>query len=283
MRAALLLAALLALQDAKVKEKKDIAYVDGEGDDAKRHKLDLYLPDTDKPFPVLMWIYGGGWKMGEKAMYAELGRRFAEAGIGCAVINYRLSPDVQHPEHVKDCARAFAWIVAHIKEHGGNPDRLFVSGQSAGGHLTALLALNPTYLEELKVPADAIKGAIPLSGVYTIPAIKRELPGLKMFKEAFGSDPEVCKEASPTTHVKNAKAPMLVITETEDDKALLRESMAGFKKALEAAEIKTVEFIDAKDRNHISIVTKLQAKGDDPVRKAMVDFIHKRCEELDRK
>jgi len=274
---------LLVAQDARIREKKDLAYFDGDGADAKKHRLDLYLPATDKPFPVLMWIHGGGWKMGDRSMYGELGRRFAEAGIGCAVISYRLSPDVKHPEHVKDCARAFAWLHANVKEHGGNPDRLFVSGQSAGGHLTALLALNRAYLEELKVPEDAIKGAIPMSGVYTIPAVKRELPGLKMFKEAFGSEPDVCAEASPTTHVKNAKAPMLVITETEDDKALLRETMAGFKKAVEAAELKNVTFLDAQDRNHISIVTKLMAKGDDPSRSAMIEFITKRCAELDRK
>jgi dienelactone hydrolase len=270
-------------QEAKVREKKDLAYFDGEGADGKKHKLDLYLPASDQPFPMLMWIHGGGWKMGDRSMYGELGRRFAEAGIGCAVISYRLSPDVQHPEHVRDCARAFAWLHAHAKEHGGNPERLFVSGQSAGGHLTALLTLDRRYLEELKVPEEAIKGSIPMSGVYTIPAVKRDLPGLKMFKEAFGSDADVCKEASPVTHVKNLKCPMLVITETEDDKALLRETMAGFKKAVEAAELKNVTFIDAEERNHISIVTKLMAKGEDPQRAAMIEFIRKRCAELDKK
>jgi dipeptidyl aminopeptidase/acylaminoacyl peptidase len=278
----LLIVFVLFAQDAKVREKKDIAYYEGDGADAKKHKLDLYLPETDKPVPVLMWIHGGAWKIGDRAMFAELGRRIAESGIGCAVISYRLTPDVQHPEHVKDCARAFAWLHAHVKEHGGNPDRLFVAGQSAGGHLTALLTLNRKYLEELKVPEDAIKGAIPMSGVYTIPAVKRELPGLKMFKDAFGSDPDVCKEASPVTHAKNAKAPMLVITETEDDKAMLRESMAGFKKALEAAEFKDVEFVDAKDRNHITIVTKMVAK-EDPVRAAMVEFVKTQAAALEKK
>lgn len=272
---------LLAPQEAKVREVKDIAYVEGKDADAKKHKLDLYLPDADGPFPVLMWIHGGGWKMGDRAMYGELGRRFAESGVGCAVISYRLSPEVRHPEHIKDCARALAWLHAHVKEHGGDPDRLFVTGQSAGGHLTALLALNRTYLEELKVPEDAIKGAIPMSGVYTIPAVKRDLPGLKMFKDAFGSDPDVCKEASPVTHARNAKAPMLVITETEDDRAMLRESMAGFKKALEAADVRNVEFLDAKDRNHITIVTRMYGQ-EDPVRQAIVDFVKARCAELDK-
>jgi dipeptidyl aminopeptidase/acylaminoacyl peptidase len=282
MHKTLLAALVLLAQDAKVREKKDVAYHDGKDADARKHKLDLYLPETDKPFPVMMWIHGGGWKAGDRALYGELGRRFAEAGIGCAVISYRLSPAVQHPEHVKDCARAFAWLHARVKEHGGNPERLFVSGQSAGGHLTALLTLDRKYLEELKVPEDAIKGSIPMSGVYTIPAVKRDVPVLKMFKDSFGSDEEVCKDASPTSHAKKAKAPMLVISEENDDFGGIQESKAAFKRALEEAKFKDVTFLEAKDRNHFSIVTKMMAKGEDPQRAAMVKFIRERCAELDR-
>jgi acetyl esterase/lipase len=277
-----LLVLALALQDAGVKEKRDLAYYDGKDADAKKHKLDLFLPDTDKPFPVLMWIHGGAWKLGDRALYSELGRRFAESGIGCAVISYRLSPAVKHPEHVKDCARAFAWLTKNIREHGGRPDRLFVCGQSAGGHLTALLTLNRKYLKELDVPDDAVKGAIPMSGIYAIPAVERDVPGLKMFKDAFGSDPDVCKDASPTHFVKNATFPMLVLTEEHDDFGGVRESTALFRKAVSDAEVKTVTFVDAKDRNHFSIVTQMMRKGDDPQRAAIVEFIRKRCAELDK-
>lgn len=282
-----MLALLLALQ---IVETKDLAYYDGKDADAKKHKLDLYMPKDAKDVPVLMWIHGGGWKMGDRSMYGELGRRFAEAGIGCAVISYRLTPNVQHPEHVKDCARAFAWVHDHVKDYGGNPDRLFVSGQSAGGHLTALLTLNTKYLDELKVPADAIKGAIPMSGIYQIVPVKRDIPGMKMFKDAFGDDPENCEDASPTAFAKNAKAPMLVITEADEDgggkgvhgSLMIRASTLGFQKALEGAGFKDATFMDAKDRNHITIVTKLCGKADDPVRTAMVDSVKKRCEALDR-
>ncbi len=146
---ALVALVLLCPQESQVKAVKDVAYYEGADADAKKHKLDLYLPVSDKPFPVAMWIHGGGWVLGDRSMYGALGRRLAERGIGCAVISYRLSPGVKHPEHVKDCARAFAWLHANAKTHGGDPDRLFVSGQSAGGHLSALLALDRTYLNQL--------------------------------------------------------------------------------------------------------------------------------------
>jgi acetyl esterase/lipase len=214
--------------------------------------------------------------MGDRVLYGELGRRFAEQGIGFAAISYRLSPAVKHPEHVKDCARAFAWLRENAAKHGGDPERLFVCGQSAGGHLTALLTLDRKYLDEHKVPEDAIKGAIPMSGVYTIPAI-----GLRMFKDAFGSDAEVCRDASPTAHAKNAKVPMLVLTEENDTLGAIRESTAAFRKALEAAGAKNATFEDAKGRNHFTIVTRMMAKGPDPVRESIVKFVKKRCGELD--
>jgi acetyl esterase/lipase len=276
------LAALLAFQD--VREKRDLAYFEGEGADPKKHRLDLHLPPAgDKPFPVVMWIHGGGWRNGDRSMYAALGRRFAERGIGLAAIGYRLSPGVKHPDHVKDCARAFAWLRENAAKHGGDPERLFVCGQSAGGHLTALLALDRKHLDALKVPADAIKGAIPMSGVYEIPALSEETRGpLAIFPAAFGSDPEVCRDASPVTHARHARAPMLVLTEV-DDNFRVRPSMKAFQAALEMEGISNARFVDAKGRDHISIVTRMMRPGEDEVRDAIVEFVEKRCAELDGK
>jgi acetyl esterase/lipase len=215
-------------------------------------------------------------------MYGEVGRRFAESGIGFAAISYRLSPKVKHPAHVEDCARAFAWLLGHIGDYGGDPDRLFVSGQSAGGHLAALLTLDRQYLRALKVPDGALKGTIAMSGVYTIPALPAESKGLlAMFPAAFGSDPDVCRDASPIRHIANLPCPMLVITESEDA-GMIRPSMKLFERAAEKAGVKDLRFIDAEERNHISIVMNL-ARRTDEVRASMVDFIEKRSKDLERK
>jgi dienelactone hydrolase len=272
---------LLLLQDPEVKVLRDLTYYEGKDADRRKHKLNLILPESEKPVPVVMWIHGGGWTQGDRRIYTALGRRFAEQGIGLAAISYRLSPKVRHPEHIKDCARAFAWLHKNVKKHGGDPDRLFVSGQSAGGHLSALLTLDRSWLEELEVPADALKGAVPMSGVYEIPAVREDAVGpLAIFHRAFGGDEDVCRKASPVTHVKKLTVPMMVITET-DDNFFLRPGMKKFRKAFEKAGIDDVRFVDAKDRNHISIVTHMMRKGEDPARDAIITFVKQRCKELD--
>lgn len=275
-----LLAALLLPQASEVKEVRDLQYCGEEGCAERKHRLDLFLPQGKEKAPVVMWIHGGAWKLGDKAMFAGLGRRFAEDGVGMAAINYRLTPQVKHPEHVKDCARAFAWLLANVAAHGGNPDRLFVMGQSAGGHLSSLLALDRRYLDDLKVPAGAIKGAIPMSGVYEIPALEKARAGLLgVFPDVFGSDPDACRQASPLTHVKNSSAPMLVVTEAKDTFAV-RASMGLFRAAFAREGVKGVEFVDAEDRDHISIVVRMFGK-EDPVRARILEFVRSRCKELD--
>lgn len=264
-----LLAAALLAQAAKVKEIRDVAYVEGREADPKKHKLDLYLPESDKPVAVVMWIHGGGWMIGDRSWYREVGHRFSERGIGMAAIGYRLSPGVKHPAHIEDCAAAFAWLRANVREHGGDPDRLFVSGQSAGGHLAALLASDPKYLEKHKLPLETIKGSIPMSGVYRIPPMRRG-----MFAEAFGDDREVCRLASPREHVTGIKAPMLVITE-EDKDGIIGPSLNAYRRAVEEAKVKDVAFLEAKGCNHISIVINLARTSEDPVRAAMIEFVKK--------
>src|SRR5262249_56357633 len=71
-------------------------------------------------------------------LYSAVGEFLARQGIGVVLPNYRLSPEVKHPEHVKDIARAFAWTRAHIAQYGGDPDKIFLAGHSAGAHLVAL-------------------------------------------------------------------------------------------------------------------------------------------------
>ncbi|OGG46234.1 MAG: hypothetical protein A3F84_19650 [Candidatus Handelsmanbacteria bacterium RIFCSPLOWO2_12_FULL_64_10] len=251
---------LLALQVAVT---ENVAYHDA---DKRLNVLDLYLPEDGKGFPTLMWIHGGGWTTGDKDGYADLGRRFAEAGIGVAMIDYRLSPAVRHPDHVEDCARAFAWLHANIRKRGGDPARLFVGGHSAGGHLAALLTLDGAYLDELKVPEGAIKAAIFMSAPY-------EIRPNRVYEAAFGKDADVCRAASPISYVENATMPILVLTETvEDGKHKAIEQVKPFRKAV--ADRKNVRFIDAADRDHMGIVEEMARKGADPQRAAVIEFIN---------
>ena len=103
---------------------------------------------------------------------------------------------------------------------------------------------------------------------------------MAMFPQAFGSDPEVCRAASPITHVASLSVPMLVITETEDAEAI-RPGTQLFRAALQKAGAKDFRFIDAQHLNHFSIVMSLARKGDDPTRAAMLAFVRERSNALD--
>lgn len=135
----------------EVEAVRDISYVpvaNGEKPNRKQ-MLDVYTPKGQSDFPVLFFIHGGGWASGDRKLYIAVGNVFARNGIGTVVISYRLSPEVQHPGHIQDVAKAFAWTQKNIAEYGGDPEQIFVAGQSAGGHLTALLATNTKYLADV--------------------------------------------------------------------------------------------------------------------------------------
>jgi hypothetical protein len=189
----------------KVELKKDITYADGKPEDADKHKLDIYAPKGKPNAPVLFFVHGGAWRTGDRSHYLPLGNRFASEGLLVVAPSYRLAPKNPYPAQIDDVAAAFAWTVKHIKEHGGDPERIYVSGHSAGGHLVSLLTLDPTHLEKHKLSPKFIKGTAALSGVYDLTAIGDSQASV------FGTDNEFRRKASPLTYVNEA-APKFLVT-----------------------------------------------------------------------
>jgi len=244
---------------------RDLAYYEGKDAD-ERHKLDLYLPKGRKDFPVMLFVHGGAWRSGEKESYAPLGQVFAKNGVGVVVINYRLSPKVQHPAHIEDVARAFAWTQRNIAQHGGSPDHLFLSGHSAGGHLVALLSTDERYLKAEKLAISNIKGVLPLSGVYDI-----ELSGA-LFQNVFGKTKEGWRDASPLAKINGQHPPMLIIYADKDYTSL--DTMAEqYCKALKGKNCDAATMKIA-NRDHITIIGQV-ANENDVTTQAMLGFIAK--------
>jgi acetyl esterase/lipase len=250
----------------EVKSVKDVTYYDGEDGDKVKHRLDLYLPKDRKDFPVLFFIHGGAWVHGDKdqfGLYSGLGRFYASQGIGVVVTNYRLSPSVKHPEHIKDVARAFAWTVKNIEKYGGRTDQIFVSGHSAGGHLAALLATDETYLRAEGCGVKNIKGVVALSGVYDIPP--------KLLPTVFGDD-EAHKNASPINHVKAGLPPFLLVYADKDLKYCDKAPAEAFAKAL-ADKGDSVTACEIKESSHILVLLSASS-ADAAVSKKVLEFIH---------
>lgn len=253
----------------EVKATRDIAYYEGADADPVKHKLDLYLPRDAKDFPVFFFVHGGAWMHGDKnflGIYSTLGQRLAAKGIGVVVTNYRLTPKVKHPDHIKDVARAFAWTHQNIAKHGGKPDQLFVCGHSAGGHLTALLATNEEYLKAEGLSLKAIKGAIPMSGIYQVSG--------GFFAGVFGKDAAQLKSASPQAHVAAGGPPFLIVYADKDMPACDRNSQA-FCQALKERK-GSAEVCEVKNRNHMSIIMNF-SREQDPALDAVLAFITRCC------
>jgi acetyl esterase/lipase len=243
---------------------KDIAYYEGRDADPVKHKLDLYLPKGKKDFPILFFVHGGAWRAGDKRSFGRIGNVFAQNGVGMVAISYRLSPAVQHPAHVQEVARAFAWTVHNIAKHGGKADQIVISGHSAGGHLVALLATDDSYLKGEKLSRENVKGVVPLSGVFTIRHTDRSDP-------VFGTQ-ESCKNASPMTHVQ-ANLPPFLILYAENDLGDLGKQAVQMNEALQQAKCES-ECRMIKERDHGTIMRNI-ANVDDPTTQAILEFLAK--------
>lgn len=249
-------------------EQKDVAYIEREGVDTKYTSLDIYHhEDTETLRPIVFYIHGGGWAIGDKAaaMYAKP-RWAIRNGWALVSVNYRLSPDVMHPEHARDVSAAFAWVREHAEEFGGDPDQIAVMGHSAGAHLAAIIACNEDLLAEFGSTTDQIAGVVLLDGAgYNLPERMESLPkrGLatKMYTEAFGDNPELWESASPTLQAKPGDHLGAFLAIHAGD----REESAAQSKALVKAWAATgvrAELHHAPDKTHMTLNHRLGYRGD---------------------
>lgn len=244
----------------EVRAQKDIVYVEGKPEDADKHKLDVYSKRGLELAPVFLFIHGGSWRSQDRTLYPLLGNRFAKEGIVTVVISYRLAPQNRHPAQIEDVAAAFAWVVDHIADYGGDPERIYVGGHSAGAHLAALLALNEKFLKARGLSARSIRGVITLSGIYEV----------RGQESVFGQDEEAHKEASPLYHVR-AGAPPFLITYCQWDYMLLPEQARLLDAALRKERVAS-RLVFIPELSHISEMFNI-IKEDDPTARAILGFV----------
>jgi hypothetical protein len=154
----------------------NVAYKSGSNLSAyeiERCKLDIYIPRTagTAPFPVIVYFYGGGLNSGDKSEgWADwsnnFGYKFLEAGVAMVMVNYRLSGQqgTKWPAYIQDAAASVAWVSNNISVYGGDPNKVFVMGFSAGAYLTHMLSIDPKWYSDINFDRSKIKGYIPISG-----------------------------------------------------------------------------------------------------------------------
>ncbi len=238
--------------------------------------LDLYVPKSGRDHPIIIYIHGGAWVSGDKSNIDSKPEAFTSQGYIFISINYRLSPDVQHPVHVQDVARAIAWVYSNCADYGGDNSNIYLIGHSAGAHLAALVATDETRLEAEGLDLSVLEGVILLDGLgYNIPRLFEvyNLTSLPLYVIPFGADPEDWADASPVTHVNSGKGkPAFLLiyvegsTSTQQDAELLAEE-------LRQADISATT-VEALAKTHSSLNKELGLPGDDVTSKIMEFLAH---------
>lgn len=259
----------------------DVPYL---ADGHKRHVLDIYTPEkaNDQRLPVMFWIHGGGWQVGDKSDVALKPRVLIDRGFVFVSTNYRLLPEVTMDVLTRDVAASLGWVHRNIARYGGDPQRIFVGGHSAGAQLAALICTDDRYLKEQNVPFDALSGCVPVDGdTYDIPKIimtaehRQTLYGGKMFtfghRQKFGNDPEKHVDFSAVSHVaKNKNIPpflLLYFPGNPDTRAQAHR----LQSVLKESEISATAY-GKRDSNHSQLNNEL-GKPDDPATQEFYKFL----------
>jgi acetyl esterase/lipase len=227
----------------------DVAY--GSEDD---QDIDIYLPDDSSAtnLPVFMFIHGGSWTHGYKEWCGFMAPPITSMPAIFVSVAYRLAPDTKFPLPVEDCRNALKWVYENISEHGGDPNRIFVGGHSAGGHLAAMLALELDALEASGMPRDVVKACFPVSGVFDLTGRDEERLGPLL------NSPSGAPVASPIRHVKGNRVPFLLAIGEIDFPDLIPQchAMADALRSQSGA----VEVMEMPGEDHF----KITLQGGDP-------------------
>lgn len=250
--------------------KRDLPYV--EKDRHARHVLDVYAPEKAQGLPVVFWIHGGGWQVGDKSDVDTKPKWFLEKGFVFVSTNYRLLPEVDMGTLIRDCAKSLAWVQQNIARHGGDPKRVLVGGHSAGAQLAAILCTDDRYLKEAGGDFSALIGCLPVDGdTYDIPAIietaetRRRVhhqPQAKFgHREKFGNDPAKHLDFSAVTHIAPGKGIPPFLTLYVANHPDTSAQAYRLTEALKAAKVNARSY-GARGTDHSKLNNDLGVPGD---------------------
>lgn len=203
-----------------------------------RQRLDVFSCGTADA-PTLVFIHGGYWQQNDKEPFAFLGEGLLPAGFNLAVVEYTLAPAARMDAIVGEIHASVAWVIDHAKEIGGDPRRVFVSGHSAGGHLTAMAMTD-----------ERVAGGLAISGIYDLEPIR-----LNYLNEKLRLDAAEAERNSPILHLPSQAAPLLVTVGLGELPELIRQSeefaAAWRKRGLPG------EYVPLAGHDHFSILDEL--------------------------
>jgi acetyl esterase/lipase len=239
--------------------KRDIAYGDN-----PRQQLDLYVPVDAHRAPVIVFYYGGSWQNGSKDDYRFLGQAFAEKGFITAVADYRLYPQVKFPDFIEDGARAFAYAHAHAAQWGGDPERVYVAGHSAGAYIAMMVGGDPRYLVNVGGKRSDVRGILGIAGPYDFLPFTDDT-----IKAIFSTATDAATQ--PINHLTAPMPPVFLATGNADDTVDPRNSQRVEAK-LKTMQSDVVAY-HYPDTGHIGIILSM-AQGFRSRTSLLTDIAH---------
>ena len=251
----------MLVADADVQVERGVSY-----GALSRHRLDVYAPAADRENgPIALFLYGGGWRNGDRSTYGFAGAALAARGITTVIADYRLYPEVKFPAFVQDAALAYRWVHENLAKPRSRP--IVLIGHSAGAHIAALLAVNPSYLRAAGTALPAPSGLIGLAGPYAFD------PTTYKTTKAIFSDVKVSATARPAEQVTADAPPALLFHGLEDD-TVRPWNTRKFTEALRLAGVK-VRKLEFGDVDHVGVLLALSApfRWRAPVLEEIVRFV----------
>jgi arylformamidase len=230
---------------ARLGQPRRIAYGSTE-----MEKVDIYVTKQANA-PINMFIHGGAWRSGNAKGAAYMSETFVDAGAHFISVDFNNAPEVDGNLMVMadQVRRAVAWVHKNAASFGGDPNRLYISGTSSGGHLAAV-ALTTDWQKDFGLPADVLKGGLCCSGLYDLYPVS-----LSARAKYVKFIPEVIEKLSPQRHLEKLLAPITVAhgtLETPEFQRQNREFAAAVKKAG-----KPIKFLVGEGYNHFEMFETL--------------------------
>ena len=264
------------IERAGLAVRRDVVYQEIPGVDAERLSLDLYLPGDAQPkpaaAPIVLYLHGGGWQAGAKELSLRQPLVLVPEGFAFASANYRFRPEASVKEMAQSAADAVGWLKRNAEQFGGDPNRIFLIGHSAGAHLVSLLGTNASFLVSAGVDPASIRGVISLdTAVYDLPKLLAT-DATSLYGAVFGANESLWEEVSPWHHVQYDAPPAAFLIFYSQARPQAVTQTIPFGERLRGAG-HTAQVVEALGRDHGQLNTMLGTEADMPTAR-ILEFLH---------
>ncbi|MEM6781113.1 MAG: alpha/beta hydrolase, partial [Pseudomonadota bacterium] len=244
----------------------------------EREKLDIYTPDNAQNLPVMIYIHGGGWAIGNKKRVQTKPEAFSEVGYIFVSVGYPLLPKHPVETQAQSIANAISWIQNNIKNYDGDPERIHLMGHSAGAHLVALIATDHSYLKKVNASIHDIQSVISIDGaamnlVWRMNNLYRS-KSERIFTNAFGTNKTRWEKLCPYHQATSDEYIPDFLFLTAQNRKDSNITAKDFHSKLQTLDVHSVVSPIA-DRDHSTINRLMGTKNDEAFAQIM-DFLNQK-------